>query len=58
MKSSLVYLDSLKHYILSYSLKQDIKAQQKAVDKIKSNMVNLKNDSGDIETIRINKPGN
>jgi hypothetical protein len=48
MKSSLVYLDTLKHYILSYSLKQDIKAQQKAVDKIKSNMLSLKNDSGDI----------
>jgi hypothetical protein len=48
MKSSLVYLDSLKHYVLSYSLKQDMKAQQKAVDKIKSNLVSLKNDSGDI----------
>jgi hypothetical protein len=48
MKSSLVYLDSLKHYVLSYSLKQDMKAQQKAVDKIKSNMLSLKNDSGDI----------
>ncbi|HSZ34626.1 MAG TPA: hypothetical protein VK772_15025 [Puia sp.] len=48
MKCSLVYLDSLKHYVLSYSLKQDIKAQQKAVDKIKSNLLSLKNDSGDI----------
>jgi hypothetical protein len=48
MKCSLIYLDSLKHYVLSYSLKQDIKAQQKAVDKIKSNLLNLKNDSGDI----------
>ena len=48
LKSSLVYLDSLKHYVLSYSLKHDIKDQQKAVDKIKSNMVSLKNDSGDI----------
>jgi hypothetical protein len=48
MKCSLVYLDSLKHYVLSYSLNQDIKAQQKAVDKIKSNLLGLKNDSGDI----------
>ena len=48
MRSSLIYLDTLKHYVLSYSLKQDIKAQQKAVDKIKSNLLNLKNDSGDI----------
>jgi hypothetical protein len=48
LKSSLIYLDSLKHYVQSYSLKQDIKAQQKAVDKIKSNLVSLKNDSGDI----------
>ncbi len=48
MKCSLIYLDSLKHYVLSYSLKQDIKAQQKAVDKIKSNLLSLKNDSGDI----------
>jgi hypothetical protein len=48
MSSSLVYLDSLKHYILSYSLNQEMKAQQKAVDKIKSNMISLKNDSGDI----------
>jgi hypothetical protein len=48
LKSSLLYLDSLKHFVLSYSLKQDIKAQQKAVDKIKSNLVSLKNDSGDI----------
>ncbi len=48
MKCSLVYLDSLKHYVLSYSLKQDIKTQQKAVDRIKSNLLALKNDSGDI----------
>ncbi len=48
LNSSMVFLDTLKHYILSYSLKQDIKAQQKVVDKIKSNILSLKNDSGDI----------
>jgi hypothetical protein len=45
---SVVYLDSMRYNILSYSLKQQIAAQQKSVDKIKSKMVDLKNDSGDI----------
>ena len=42
------YLDSMRYNILSYSLKQQIAAQQKIVDKIKSKMLDLKNDSGDI----------
>jgi hypothetical protein len=48
IRSSLVFLDSLKHHIHHYSLQQQITAQQKALDKISAKMISLKNDSGDI----------
>jgi cell division protein FtsB len=48
VQKSVVFLDSMRYNLLSYSLKQQIAAQQKSVDKIKSKMVDLKNDSGDI----------
>ena len=48
IRMAMVYLDSMRYNILSYSLKQRIAAQQKIVDKIKSKMLDLKNDSGDI----------
>ncbi len=48
IRMSVIYLDSMRYNILSYSLKQQIAAQQKIVDKIKSKMLDLKNDSGDI----------
>jgi hypothetical protein len=48
IRFSMIYLDSMRYNILSYSLKQQIQAQQKLVDKIKSKMLDLKNDSGDI----------
>jgi hypothetical protein len=48
IRLAVTYLDSMRFNILSYSLKQQIAAQQKIVDKIKSKMVDLKNDSGDI----------
>lgn len=46
--SSLVFLDSLRPYILSYSLHQEILAQQETLGKINSKITDLKNDSGDI----------
>jgi|SRR5450432_169317 len=45
---SMVYLDSLKNNVHSFSLKKLIEAQQKTLDKTKAKMVDLKNDSGDI----------
>ena len=48
IRMSMAYLDSMRYNILSYSLKQQIAAQQKIVDKIKAKMLDLKNDSGDI----------
>ena len=48
IRMSMSYLDSMRYNILSYSLKQQIIAQQKTVDKIKAKMLDLKNDSGDI----------
>jgi hypothetical protein len=42
------YLDSMNYHMHSYSIKQQIQAQQKLVDKIKSKMLDLKNDSGDL----------
>jgi hypothetical protein len=45
---AVIYLDSMRHNILNYSLKQRIQAQEKTVDKIKGKMLSLKNDSGDI----------
>lgn len=48
IRMAVAYLDSMRYNILSYSLKQQIAAQQKSVDKIKSKMLDLKNDSGDI----------
>jgi hypothetical protein len=45
---AVVYLDSMRYNIVSYSLMQQIQAQQKSADKIKSKMTDLKNDSGDI----------
>jgi hypothetical protein len=48
IRFSMIYLDSMRYNILSYSLKQQILAQQKLVDKIKSKILDLKNDSGDI----------
>jgi hypothetical protein len=48
IRFAVTYLDSMRYNILSYSLKQQIAAQQKIVDKIKSKLLDLKNDSGDI----------
>ncbi|HEY4965206.1 MAG TPA: hypothetical protein VII28_02355 [Puia sp.] len=48
IRMAVAFLDSMRYNILSYSLKQQIAAQQKSVDKIKSKMLDLKNDSGDI----------
>jgi hypothetical protein len=48
MDLAVTYLDSMRYNILSYSLKQQIATQQKAVNKINSKLVDLKNDSGDI----------
>jgi len=48
ISSSLVFLDSLRPYILSYSLHQEILAQQETLGKINSKITDLKNDSGDI----------
>ncbi len=48
IRLAVTYLDSMRYNILSYSLKQQITAQQKSVDKIKTKMLDLKNDSGDI----------
>jgi hypothetical protein len=48
ISSSLVFLDRLKPYILSYSLGQEILAQQKILAKINSKIIDLRNDSGDI----------
>jgi hypothetical protein len=45
---AMIFLDSMRYYLLRYSLKQQIAAQQKNVDKINSKMLDLKNDSGDI----------
>jgi hypothetical protein len=45
---AMIFLDSMRYNLLSYSLKQQIATQQKSVDKIKSKMLDLKNDSGDI----------
>jgi hypothetical protein len=48
MNSSLTYLDSLVNRVHRYSLQQLIQTQQKTLDKTKSKMLSLKNDSGDI----------
>lgn len=48
VRISMVYLDSLKNRVYRYSLEQLIKEQVKALDKTKSKMLSLKNDSGDI----------
>lgn len=48
MNSSLAYLDSLVNRVHRYSLQQMILAQQKTLDKTKSKLLSLKNDSGDI----------
>jgi len=48
IRLAVIYLDSMRYNILSYSLKQQILAQQKTVDKTKAKIVSLKNDSGDI----------
>jgi len=45
---AMTYLDSLKRNVQSYSLKKLIEAQEKTVNKTKSKMIDLKNDSGDI----------
>jgi len=45
---AVIYLDSMRYNILSYSLKQQIQAQEKTLDKTKAKMISLKNDSGDI----------
>jgi uncharacterized coiled-coil protein SlyX len=45
---SLVFLDSLRPYILNFSLRQEILAQQETLGKINSKITGLKNDSGDI----------
>lgn len=46
--SSLVYLDSLVDRVQRYSLMKQIQTQQKTLDKTKSKMLSLKNDSGDL----------
>ena len=46
--SSIAYLNSMRHDILSFTTQQQIEAEQKTLDKIQSKMVGLKNDSGDI----------
>jgi hypothetical protein len=48
IRFSMIFLDSMRFNILSHSMKQQIMAQQKIVDKIKSKILDLKNDSGDI----------
>ncbi len=48
ISSAIVFLDSLKPYILNYSLQQEILGKQATLGKVKAKMVNLKNDSGDI----------
>jgi hypothetical protein len=48
VSKAVIFLDSMRYNLLSYSLKQQIATQQKSVDKIKAKMVDLKNDSGDI----------
>jgi len=48
LRFALSYLDSMRYHMHSYSIKQQILAQQKLVDKIKSKMLVLKNDSGDL----------
>ena len=48
ISSSLLFLDSLRPYILSYSLHQEILTQQETLGKINSKITDLKNDSGDI----------
>jgi hypothetical protein len=48
ISSAMVYLDSLRYNVHSYSIQKQIDAQQKSVDKIKSRMLDLKNDSGSI----------
>jgi len=45
---AMTYLDSMRYHMHSYSIKQQILTQQKLVDKIKSKMLVLKNDSGDL----------
>jgi hypothetical protein len=45
---AMIYLDSLKNNVQSFSLKKLIAEQQKTLDKTKAKMVDLKNDSGDI----------
>lgn len=45
---AVIYLDSMRYNILSYSLKKQIQAQEKTLDKTKAKMIDLKNDSGDI----------
>jgi len=48
LRFAMMYLDSMRYHMHSYSMKQQIQAQQKMVDKIKSKMLVLKNDSGDL----------
>jgi len=48
LRFAMTFLDSMRYHTLSYSIKQQILAQQKLVDKIKSKMLELKNDSGDL----------
>ncbi|MEO6963186.1 MAG: hypothetical protein ABIY90_14515 [Puia sp.] len=42
------FLDSMKPFILHYSLQQQITAQQQVLTKVQSKFTRLKNDSGDI----------
>jgi hypothetical protein len=48
LRLAMTFLDSMRYNMHSYSIKQQILAQQKMVDKIKSKMLELKNDSGDL----------
>jgi hypothetical protein len=48
VSSALVYLDSLVDRVQRYSMMKQIQTQQKVLDKTKSKMLSLKNDSGDL----------
>ena len=48
VSSSLIYLDSLVDRVQRYSMMKQIQTQQKVLDKTKSKMLSLKNDSGDL----------
>lgn len=48
LSAAMAYLDSLKPFIMHYSVQQEIKSQQQVFSKAQSKLSRLKNDSGDI----------